>query len=140
MKYARHLSWLFLLLVGVAATWLFISHRMKLKAQIQAQMKRGNDYQSALHFYNQIFKRGMTRKEVEGYLNSNKIEFFQELSRSVNHDLVKIGEEEPPWHCGAHWVYVKFNFRNVVQRGPVDADDEDTLDEIEVYRRLDRCL
>ena len=140
MKYVRYLSWLFLLLIGVATASLFISHRTKLQAQTRARMKRENEYQSALHFYNQIFKRGMTKKEVEEWLNSNKIEFFRQSSNSSSYDLIKIGEEEPPWYCGVHWVYVKLNFRDVEQRGPYGADDEDTLNETEVYHQLDRCL
>jgi hypothetical protein len=140
VKYVRYLSLLFLVLIGVATASLFISRRTKLEAQTRAQMKRENEYQSALHFYNQIFKRSMTKKEVEDWLNLNKIEFFTQSSNFSSYDLIKIGEEEPPWYCGVHWVYVKLNFRDVEQRGPFGAGDEDTLNEIEVYHQLDRCL
>jgi hypothetical protein len=80
----------------------------------------------------------MKRKEVEGYLRVNKTAFLQ---MSSENDLTKIGEEEPPWYCGTSGVYVKFHFTSLRQREPrLGADDEDALDEIEIYHRLDRCL
>src|SRR6266850_1859552 len=129
----------FLILIVVLAPLIFfgIRHNLRVQAETQAQAKRETTYQSALRSYNQILKPSMKRKEVEDYLRLNKIEFLQ----MSPYNLTKIGEEQPPWYCGASNVYVKLRFTNV-RKGErqFDADDEDTLDEIVVYHQLDRCL
>jgi hypothetical protein len=79
----------------------------------------------------------MKRKEVEEYLRSNKIEFFQ---MSLD-DLTKIGEDPPPWFCGSVGVYVEFQFIGVGPSDPqLKANDEDTLDELKIYHWAERCL
>jgi hypothetical protein len=110
---------------------------MKVRAETQAHAKREMAYQSTLRSYNKVLKPSMKRKEVEDYLRLNKIEFLQ----MSPHDLTKIGEEKPPWYCGTSDVYVKFRFTNVGKsESQFEANDEDTLDGIEVYRKLDRWL
>ena len=128
-----------LILILVVAPLIFfgVRYEMKVRAETQAQAKRETTYQAALRSYNQILKPGVKRKEVEDYLRVNKTEFLQ---MSLD-DLTKIGEEEPPWYCGTSSVYVKFHFTSLRQSEPrLGADDEDTLDEIEIYHWLDRCL
>ncbi len=129
---------LVILILAVAALIFFgVRYEMKVRAETQAQLKRETTYQAALRSYHQILKPGMKRKGVEDYLRVNKTEF---LRMSLD-DLTKIGEEEPPWYCGTSGVYVKFHFTSLRQREPrLGADDEDTLDEIEIYHWLDRCL
>ena len=128
---------LILILVVTPLIFFAVRYEVKVRAETQARAKRETAYQSILHSYNQVLKPGMKRKEVEEYLRLNKIEFLQ----MSPYDLTKIGEEEPPWHCGTSDVYVKFRFTNVRNgESQFDADDEDILDEIEVYRKLDRCL
>src|SRR6266850_7694361 len=126
-----------LILILVVAPLIFfgVRYEMKVRAETQAQAKREMAYQSTLRSYNQVLKPSMKRKEVEDYLRLKKIEFLQ----MSPYDLTKIGEEEPPWYCGASNVYVKLRFTNV-RKGErqFDSDDEDTLDEIEVYHQLDR--
>jgi hypothetical protein len=128
-----------LILILVVAPLIFfgVRYEMKVRAETQAQAKRATTYQAALRSYSQILKPGMKRKEVEDYLRVNKTEFLQ---MSLD-DLTKIGEEKPPWYCGFSGVYLKFRFSSLGQREPHSgADDEDTLDEIEIYHWLDRCL
>jgi hypothetical protein len=128
-----------LILILVVAPLIFfeVRYEMKVRAETQAHAKREMAYQSTLRSYNQVLKPSMKRKEVEDYLRLNKIEFLQ----MSPYDLTKIGEEEPPWNCGTSDVYVKFRFTNVRKgESQFDTDDEDTLDEIEVYNQLDRCL
>ena len=128
-----------LILILVVAPLIFfgVRYELKVRAETQAQAKREMAYQSTLRSYNQVLKPGMKRKTVEDYLRFNKTEF---LRLSLD-DLTKIGEDEPTWVCGRTGVYVKFQFTGVGQREPrFDANDEDTLDEIEVYHQLDRCL
>ena len=128
-----------LILILVVAPLIFfgVRYEMKVRAETQAQGKRETTYQAALRSYSQILKPGMKRKAVEDYLRFNKTEF---LRLSVD-DITKIGEDEPTWSCGPNGVYVRFQFIGVSQREPhLDAKDEDTLNEIEIYHWLDRCL
>jgi len=139
-EYAIETPLVLLILILVVAPLIFfgVRYEMKVRAETQAQAKRETTYQAALRSYNQILKPGMKRKEVEDYLRVNKTEFLQ---MSLDDDLTKIGEEEPPWYCGTSSVYVKFHFTRLRQREPrLGADDEDTLDEIDIYHWLDRCL
>jgi hypothetical protein len=125
-----------LILILVVAPLIFfgVRYETKVRAKAEAQTKRETTYQAALPSYSQILKPGMKRNAVEDYLRVHKTEFLQ---MSLD-DLTKIGEEEPPWYCGYSGVYVKFRFTSFGQR--LGADDEDTLDEIEIYHWLDRCL
>jgi hypothetical protein len=128
---------LILILVVAPVIFFGVRYEMKVRAATQAQAKREMAYQSTLRSYNKVLKLSMKRKEVEDYLRLNKIEFLQ----MSPYDLTKIGEEKPPWYCGTSDVYLKFRFTNVRNgESQFDADDEDILDEIEVYRKLDRCL
>ena len=138
-EYAIETPIVLLILILVVAPLLFfgIRYEMKVRAETQAQAKRETAYQAALQTYSQIIKPGMKRKEVEEYLRSNKIEFFQ-LSLD---DLTKIGEDPPPWFCDSVGVYVKFQFIGVGPSDPqLKANDEDTLDEIKIYHWGERCL
>jgi hypothetical protein len=128
---------LILILVGAPLIFFGVRYEMKVRAETQAQAKRETTYQVALRSYNQILKPGMKRKEVEDYLRMNKTEFFQ-LSLD---DLTKIGEDAPTWYCGPPDVYVKFQFIGVRPLEPqLEANDEDTLDQIKIFHRADKCL
>ena len=138
-EYAIETPVVLLILILVVAPLLFfgIRYEMKVRAETQAQAKRETAYQAALQTYSQIIKPGMKRKEVEEYLRSNKIEFFQ-LSLD---DLTKIGEDPPPLFCDSVGVYVKFQFIGVRPSDPqLKANDEDTLDELKIYHWAERCL
>ena len=114
-----------------------LSHKMKVQAETQAQVKRESTYQAALRTYSQIIKPGMKRKEIEEYLRSNKIEF----SKLSLDDITKIGEDVPSWFCGSSGVYVRFHFTGVKSlESQSKANDEDTLDEINIFHRAERCL
>lgn len=138
-EYAIETPIVLLVLVLIVAPIVFLSVRyeMKSRAETQAQAKREITYQATLRSYSQIFKPGMKRKEVENYLRVNKVEFFQ-LSLD---DLTKIGQDAPTWYCGPPGVYVKFQFIGVRPSDPrLEANDEDTLDEIKIYHWADKCL
>ena len=126
-----------LILIVAPLTFLAVRYEMKVRAETKAQARRETTYQASLRSYTQILKRGMKRKEVEGYLRTNKIEFFQ-LSLD---DLTKIGEDPPTWICASREVYVKFQFTRVKQPGPrLETDDEDSLDEIKLFHWADKCI
>jgi hypothetical protein len=117
--------------------FLGVRHKLKVRAETQAQTKRETTYKAVLHAHTQIINPGMKRKEVEEYPRSNKIEFVQ-LSLD---DLTQIGEDEPSWFCGSSRVYVKFQFIGVKPPEPRSkANDEDTLDKLKIFHWADNCL
>jgi hypothetical protein len=129
-----------LILILVVAPLIFfgVRYEMKVRAETQAQAKRETAYQAALRSYSQILKPGMKRKAVEDYLRSNKTE-FQRLT--LDDDITKIGEDEPTLSCGPNGVYVRFQFTGVSQREPrLDVNDEDALDEINIFHWANNCL
>jgi hypothetical protein len=136
-----------LILILVVATLTFFGVRYEMK--IQAHKKREAAYQASLSSYTQVFRPGMTRKEVEDYLHKKNVEFRQmccvdamELSKHHSwDDLIKIGREDAPWFCGEHNVYLAFQFIDQGKHGPWwDANDLDTLKVISVYHWLEGCL
>ena len=135
-EYAIETPIVLLILILVIPPLIFfgIRHEVKVRAQTQAQAKRESTYQLALQSYGRVIKPGMKRKEVEEYLRSNKIEFVQ-LSLD---QLTKIGEDAPSWFCGSSGVYAKFQFIGVKPR--LKANDEDTLDELNIFHWADNCL
>ena len=138
-EYAIETPIVFLILVLILAPLIFfgVRYEMKVRAESQAQAKRETAYQAALRSYSQILKRGMKRTEVEDYLRENKTEFFH-LSLD---DLTKIGEDAPAWFCGFAGVYVKFQFVGVRPlESRLEANDDDTLDEIKIFHWADKCL
>jgi hypothetical protein len=65
----------------------------------------------------QTLKPGVTRHEVESYLQLNS-PFLERMccimtkeASDIWSELVKIGKEEAPLHCDRHSVYVAFEFR-----------------------------
>jgi hypothetical protein len=138
-EYAIETPIVLLILILILAPLIFfgVRYEMKVRAETQAQAKRETTYQAALRSYSQILKPGMKRKEVENYLRVNKTEFFQ-LSLD---DLTKIGEDSPTWYCGPPGVYVKFQFVGVRPLEPrLEANDDDTLDEIKIFHWAAKCL
>lgn len=107
----------------------------------RAQMKREAAYESILRSYTQVLKPGMTREEVEDYLRAKRVDFQQTccfLGKSWA-DLVKIGQEDHPWFCSEHDVYVAFQFANE-QHPERLANKLDTLKAVTVYDQLGGCL
>ena len=87
----------------------------------------------------------MTRKNVEDYLRSKGVSFFQESGTvstddSALSDLAKIGEEKHPWYCSEHNVYLAFHFTADHPQGLFPHSDTDTLKTITVYHQLEGCL
>lgn len=84
-----------------------------------------------------MLKPGTTRGKVEGYLGARNTPFNRKCcvdaerlsDRASWDDLVKIGEEKPPWYCSENWVYIAFQFidHNPPSGISQTADDLDTL-------------
>jgi hypothetical protein len=100
--------------------------------------------------YTQALMPGMTRKEVEGYLQAKNVQFVQKPGvdpsevggRSSWDDLLKIGEEKAPWYCSENWVYVAFLFTDYKHLGVFEkkGDDLDILKAVTIYHDLGGCL
>jgi hypothetical protein len=83
----------------------------------RAQQEREAHYESILRGYSDSLKPGMTRLEVEKYLQSQNLTFRQMccvnskvFGAGVWDDLVKIGKEDAPWFCSENNVYIALDF------------------------------
>src|SRR5262249_11780651 len=106
-------------------------------------------YQSILREYSDSLKPGMTRAEVETYLQSRNHTLRQMccvdlkvFGAGVWDDLVKIGAENVPWVCSENNVYLAFHFTGQRPQGHTgwDAQRTDRLTEVTVYHWLEGCM
>lgn len=92
--------WRLFLAAAIAILAVFAVHRL---GEARAQTKREAAYEVILRSYAQVLKPGMTRKDVEDYLRERNVAFRHmccvdfKSSKSVWDDLVKIGQEKPPY-------------------------------------------
>src|SRR5579864_4146518 len=136
-KMKRVLLLIFLVVV-VGLLALGIRHGLKLRQT----RKREAGYQSALLSYTQVLKPGMTRKEVEDYLRARNVDFgqlccvvgIQPHPKHSLDDITKVGQEDAPWFCSEHYVFVAFQFEDHGQyRSILGADDKDILKSVTIY-------
>jgi hypothetical protein len=116
----------------------------------QGQRRREAAYEQALSSYRQTLQPGMTRKQVEDYLRGRNARFEQMCcvegarlaDRASWDDLVKIGQEKPPWFCNENYVYIAFQFIDHMPPTGISqtADDLNTLKSVTIYRQLGGCL
>src|SRR5579872_1236292 len=107
----RITKWLAIsILVLVVLTGIVIARRHSLEERVEerAQETREAEYELARRRYADVLRLGISRKEVEAYLRKNNIVI---VNRSYD-DLVKIGQEDPPWYCGEVNVYVALQFES----------------------------
>jgi len=105
--------WLLMLIALVIAL-----SALAVRSSVRAMERRKREigYEVALRTYSEAFHPGITRKELEDYLRSRNTHFYSVLTgfggrtESQYADLVKIGEETPPWYCSEAYVYVAFEF------------------------------
>lgn len=123
-----------------AASW-----AMAVRYVMRAEAKKGREagYESALQVYSQDLKPGLSRKGVEEYLRARSVGFEQRCcleERGAFADLVKVGQEDAPWHCGETFVYIAFEFDTGNSKAPPQANDVDALKRIRIFRHLEGCL
>jgi len=56
---------------------------------------------------------------------------------------VRIGQEDVPWFCSEHNIYIAFEFANFGHERDtigVEASDSDTLKQISIFPWLEGCL
>jgi hypothetical protein len=125
-------------LIVVTTALAFSGHAKSL-----AKRKRETGYQSVLQKYSREIRPGSRRAEVENYLRSTNTAFtwmftaYGARKESQNADLVKIGEEVPPWFCSESYVYVAFEFS---PSGTLAQTSSDVLERIELFQPDTGCL
>jgi hypothetical protein len=103
---------------------------------------------AAVASYSQVLKPGMTRKEVEDYFRTNKIQFSQMCCAEGSNkhsldDFIKIGTSHFPVPCGDETYYVAFIFNDQTQHPParfMETEDLDTLRSITKVNWVDDCF
>jgi len=116
--------------VGIVIGW---RHRL----EERAREKREAEYELSRRKYAEALRPGITRKEVEVYLHKNNVVILN----SWPDDLVKVGQEDPPWFCSEADVFVAFRFDNRGEQSSRWAQsDSDILTAVSVTRRADGCL
>lgn len=136
------------LLIGALVAFALIAFGVRHVLEKRAQRKREVGYETTLRSYSEVFKPGMTRKQLEDYLSAKGTPFRQmccvsrkEFGKGVYDDLVKVGQEDAPWFCSEQNIYVAFQFIGPERHsvGPA-AEASDTLNSVSVYRWLEGCL
>lgn len=132
----------------IAITLWFVRHQR----DRHAAAERERAYQSLLAQYAGQLKPGMTRLEVERYLQTNGKRFKQmccvvnskgeyvSLDRAGYDDLVKIAEESVPFVCSENNVYTAFEFNPKIEGELSDTNGSDILKRVSVYHHLEGCM
>ena len=136
---------MFVLLVlgGVGLCCALVSRiQHKREAAYRAQQREAT-YQSALQLYSETLKPGMDRKHLEDNLRARSVVFTQMcciLEKSAFADLVKIGEEEErPWYCSEHYVYIAFQFVAAENQSDFHPHNSDILKTTTIFHQLGGC-
>ena len=115
-------------------------------ARTKAQRKQREDrYQAALASYAEVLKPGMTRKQVEDWLQAKGISFRQASGTGLEGtgtyaDLIKIGHEHHPWYCEADNIYVAINFTKTEPHDSPRAFDSDEVRDLTIFRWFEGCM
>jgi hypothetical protein len=112
----------------------------------KAAQKREINYQLALAKYSKEFGPGTSRTDVEDHFRQEKIEFGEmccvegKNAYTAYSDLIKVGQENPPWYCSENYVYVAFEFTATEPHQLVEAHPSDSLRKVSIFRQLSGCL
>lgn len=110
------------------------------------RVKPDSFYDEHLQSYTTVLKEGITRAEVEGYLQTRKVATQRMCCVGENRRawviLVKIGSEQRPWYCSEHNVYVAFEFEPVTPPTPPEYSNlpSDVLKRVSLFRWLEGCV
>ncbi len=127
--------------VGIAVV---ISVGLAVRGYVKLEAKKRRDaaYESILTAYRQDLKPGMTRKQVEDYLQAKGARFTQLccLQQQTLADLVEIGQEDALWYCSESQVNIAFDFAAPNSHDSLKAFDTDVLKSITIFRQFGGCL
>ena len=143
MKRWRAARWLAILTVLFGGL-LLLAWSVHEHSEQKAAAIREAGYQSVLRSYTAVLKQGMSREEVEAFLQTKgvpyqKISCIEPYEKCVYDDISKIGEEPGPWYCSRVNIYIAFQFMGE-STGPMSANALDTLKKITVYPWAQDCL
>jgi hypothetical protein len=113
-------------------------------ARQRAHEKREELYQTNLQRYSKVAIPGMTRKQVEAYLQDQTTSFQQMCcidEHSAFADLVLIGRERLVFPCDHEGIYIAFQFAAAEQHdGMMLAYGSDVLKRVSIFRWMQGCL
>jgi hypothetical protein len=133
--------------VIVITVW-FVQHMRDRREQAE----RDSGYQIVLTGYAVVLKPGMTRDQVERYLQTNGKRFNQmccvanfkgehvNLDRAGYDDLLKIAGERVPFICAENNIYIAFEFNPKSQGELSDTNGSDILKRVSVFHHLEGCM
>jgi type II secretory pathway pseudopilin PulG len=130
---------LILALAAVVAIWYGWSKH--LKRNQEAAHQREVEYEEALRSYTTVLTPGMTRQQVEEYLQKMGIQFSRTpwVTNTDNSDITKIGQEPAPYYCSRKNIYIAFQFAPEASSS-APPDPSDPLTNITIFPMLEDCL
>ena len=141
-----------LMIVAVVVLIVFGSWRGQHLRERRKAAEREAQYQTLLAKYTSELKPGMSREQVEQYLQINGKRFSQmccvanfrgehaSFIGSSWDDLLKIGEERTPWFCSENNVYIAFEFNPKSHGERPETNSADILKRVSVFHHLEGCL
>jgi hypothetical protein len=140
-----------MIVAAVAATAISLWFFQRIRERREAA-QRENGYKTVLAQYAVELKPGMTREQVERYLQTKGQGFKQmccvanfkgeyvSFDRAGYDDLVKIAKESVPFICRENSVYIAFEFNPKSQGELSQTNGSDILKRISVFHQLEGCL
>lgn len=127
------------LMAGAAITFAIFVNR---GAEARKQEKEAAESQAALLRYEQIFKPGATRKDIENHLRADNTGFFERCcyEEQTTATLVKIADDAPPWFCNELPVYIVFEFVPEPPFDPLHSLGADVLKHVHLVSNGEGCL
>jgi hypothetical protein len=117
---------------------------------MREEKRRESIFQKTLSSYQEALKPGMTRAQVEAYLQSKGVQFLKSCCINGENraaDLTKIGEGNKLWYCNENTVYIAFQFTTPAfstapppESSFTSADPKEVLDKVTRYQWLGGCL
>jgi hypothetical protein len=141
-----------LTIVGAVAAIAGVLWFVKHERDRHLAAKRESGYQIVLGQYGIELKPGMTREQIERYLQSNGKQFkqmccvanskgeFVRFDRAGYDDLIKIAEETVPFVCSENNVYIAFEFNPKSQGELPETNPSDILKRVSVFHQLEGCI
>jgi hypothetical protein len=89
------------------------------KKKALQQQEREAHYHALLETYRLDLKGISDRKHIEAYFHAKTLNYHKlccvsskrvSAGETVYDELIKVGEEEVPWYCSEHNVYIAFEF------------------------------
>jgi len=110
----------------------------------RSERKRQLVYQTITNRYAEELREGTTRQSVERYLRFQGKEFQRFCCVGARTkawaDRVRIGQEQPPFFCSQHNVYVVFVFDALDPSVEMSRDGNDRLVEVKLYPVSEVCM